>query len=137
MPIYEFSCKACGKVTEVMQRVGDPPPRCSACGSKRTARAVSRTSFHLKGGGWYADLYATPQPASADKADKAEAKEPGKGPGKDAGPEGKPAATTPPAGAEAPKAAPVEPGQGPTAGAKATPAPPSSRARRRPTRSRR
>jgi putative FmdB family regulatory protein len=72
MPIYEFKCARCGNLAEVVQRVGARPPPCPACGSKRMARAVSRTAFHLKGGGWYADLYATPRPG-ADKGDGAEA----------------------------------------------------------------
>ena len=72
MPIYEFKCARCGNLAEIVQRVGARPPPCPACGSKRMARAVSRTAFHLKGGGWYADLYATPRPG-ADKGEAAEA----------------------------------------------------------------
>jgi putative FmdB family regulatory protein len=88
MPIYEFNCAKCGKPTEVMQKLGERPPPCPHCGSKRMTRAVSKTSFALKGGGWYADLYSTPKPgdkkteggeapaAPSDKApsDKAAAK---------------------------------------------------------------
>jgi putative FmdB family regulatory protein len=66
MPIYEFRCARCGKLAEVVQRVGERPPPCPECGSKRMVRAVSRTSFQLKGGGWYADLYATPRPGKAE-----------------------------------------------------------------------
>jgi putative FmdB family regulatory protein len=62
MPIYEFNCGKCGRPTEVMQKLGERPPPCPHCGSKRMTRAVSKTSFALKGGGWYADLYATPRP---------------------------------------------------------------------------
>jgi putative FmdB family regulatory protein len=77
MPIYEFTCSKCGRPTEVMQRVGDRPPPCPYCGSKRMARAVSRTAFHLKGGGWYADLYATPRPGEkkGDAIDSAKTKD--------------------------------------------------------------
>ena len=75
MPIYEFKCARCGNLAEVVQRVGARPPPCPECGSKRMARAVSRTAFHLKGGGWHADLYATPRPG-ADKGDGAEAETP-------------------------------------------------------------
>ena len=60
MPIYEFVCEACGRLTEVMQKLNDPPPpACPECGEARLARLVSRTSFQLKGGGWYADLYSS------------------------------------------------------------------------------
>jgi putative FmdB family regulatory protein len=83
MPIYEFKCLKCGEPAEVLQRVGDRPPACPHCGSKRMSRAVSRTSFQLKGGGWYADLYATPRPGAA----KTEAAE-----GATVSPEAKPAA---------------------------------------------
>jgi len=62
VPIYEFVCEACGRLMEVMQKVGDPaPPACPECGGTRMARMVSRTSFQLKGGGWYSDLYSSPK----------------------------------------------------------------------------
>src|SRR5512137_1849959 len=75
MPIYEFSCAKCGNLSEVVQRVGARPPPCPVCGSKRMTRAVSRTAFHLKGGGWYADLYSTPRPGG-EKGEGAEAEKP-------------------------------------------------------------
>jgi len=80
------------------------------------ARAVSRTAFHLKGGGWYADLYATPRPGAdkgdggeADKSKGAEAsrtaeEKPKEGKAKDE----KPAAGARPEGAEKVAAPPVE-----------------------------
>jgi putative FmdB family regulatory protein len=102
MPIYEFSCAKCGNLSEVVQRVGARPPPCPVCGSKRMTRAVSRTAFHLKGGGWYADLYATPRPG----ADKGEGAEPAK-PAEGAAASPTPAAEKPAAGAKAePAAAP-------------------------------
>jgi putative FmdB family regulatory protein len=62
MPIYEYLCEACGRLTEVMQKVTDRPPgKCPECGSKKMAKVVSRTSFQLKGGGWYSDLYSKPK----------------------------------------------------------------------------
>lgn len=62
MPIYEFVCEDCGRLTEVMQKLTDPPPAaCPECGGGRMARMVSRTSFQLKGGGWYSDLYGSPK----------------------------------------------------------------------------
>lgn len=61
MPIYEYACEKCGKQIDVMQKVNDPAPEtCEACGAQGTlARMVSRTSFVLKGGGWYSDLYGS------------------------------------------------------------------------------
>lgn len=61
MPIYEYRCQKCGKELEVMHKVSDPAPavcpECKAEGSLE--KLVSRTSFQLKGGGWYSDLYSS------------------------------------------------------------------------------
>jgi putative FmdB family regulatory protein len=81
MPIYEYRCTNCGNTLEVMQKVSDPAPAsCTACEAKDSfERLMSRTSFQLKGGGWYSDLYgsvkkdakgdtaATPAAAPAEK----------------------------------------------------------------------
>jgi len=68
MPIYEYQCEACGGLSEVFQKVSDPAPDvCPSCNKPQAlTKVVSRTSFQLKGGGWYADLYSsTPKSASA------------------------------------------------------------------------
>lgn len=58
MPIYPYRCEACGKSTEVWAKMSDPPPEsCPHCGGGPLSRAVARTAFHLKGGGWYAQGY--------------------------------------------------------------------------------
>ncbi|TSC26563.1 FmdB family zinc ribbon protein [Corallococcus sp. Z5C101001] len=61
MPIYEYGCSACGKTIDVLQKISDPTPAaCTACGAPGTlTKQVSRSSFHLKGGGWYSDLYGS------------------------------------------------------------------------------
>jgi len=62
VPIYEYVCEACGRLTEVMQKVNDPAPAaCPECGAAKLAKLVSRTTFQLKGGGWYSDLYSSPK----------------------------------------------------------------------------
>ena len=67
MPIYEYVCQACGLRAEVIQKVDDPPPAaCARCGQGPMSRQVSRTSFQLKGGGWYADLYGSTPAKPAD-----------------------------------------------------------------------
>jgi len=67
MPIYEYACETCGKTTEQMQRIQDPPlQKCPTCGGP-LHRLVSRTSFQLKGGGWYKDLYSSAKPGSGSK----------------------------------------------------------------------
>jgi putative FmdB family regulatory protein len=60
MPIYEYVCEKCGALNEVIQKVDDPPPAaCEKCGSKKLSRQVSRSSFQLKGGGWYSEGYSS------------------------------------------------------------------------------
>ena len=58
MPIYEFLCKKCDTIEEFIQGVNDPNPKCDKCKSKME-KQMSRTSFILKGGGWYNDGYAS------------------------------------------------------------------------------
>lgn len=61
MPIYEYSCQSCGKIIDVLQKVSDPTPEaCTACGAGGSlTKVLSRSSFVLKGGGWYSDLYSS------------------------------------------------------------------------------
>src|SRR5713226_10217643 len=78
MPIYEYVCSKCGKPNEVLQKFDDPTPeKCDACGARHTlSRMVSRSSFVLRGGGWYSDLYAsTKKPASDSQKDATESKD--------------------------------------------------------------
>ena len=69
MPIYEYQCAECGQLEEVVQKLSDPPlSTCSGCSGKMQ-KIMSQSSFHLKGGGWYADAYSsTPQKGSDAKA---------------------------------------------------------------------
>jgi putative FmdB family regulatory protein len=76
MPIYEYDCSQCHQPSDALQKVNDPPPEvCPHCGARNTlSRLLSRTSFVLKGGGWYADLYSSSKP----KSDGGEPKSPTK-----------------------------------------------------------
>jgi putative FmdB family regulatory protein len=76
MPIYEYECSQCHQTSDALQKVGDPPPEnCPRCGAQHTlSRLVSRTSFVLKGGGWYADLYSSSKPKSDGGESKPAAK---------------------------------------------------------------
>lgn len=67
MPIYEYSCEQCGQTTDVWQKVDDPPPeQCEKCGQRHSMKKmVSRTTFVLKGGGWYSDLYSSTKKSEA------------------------------------------------------------------------
>jgi putative FmdB family regulatory protein len=65
MPIYEYQCENCHRMTEKLLKVSEKgPKKCEHCGGKLT-RVISRTSFQLKGGGWYKDLYASSKPGSS------------------------------------------------------------------------
>ena len=57
MPIYEFKCDSCGTVTERLQKMDDAPlKKCPKCGGK-VEKIFSRSSFQLKGSGWYVTDY--------------------------------------------------------------------------------
>ena len=58
MPIYEYICEKCGSHIEVIQKISDAPlKRCAKCRGK-LEKTVSRTSFQLKGSGWYVTDYS-------------------------------------------------------------------------------
>jgi putative FmdB family regulatory protein len=68
MPVYEYQCSACGHEFEREQRISeDPIKKCPQCGKLKAKRLISRTSFVLKGGGWYGDLYASQKPGGEKK----------------------------------------------------------------------
>jgi len=64
MPVYEYECKNCQKIFEIQQKISDEPLSiCPECGSP-VRKLMSMSSFQLKGGGWYADGYASTAAAS-------------------------------------------------------------------------
>ena len=70
MPIYEYICEKCGSHLEVMQKVSDAPlKRCSKCRG-RLEKIFSRTSFQLKGGGWYTTDYSGKSSSTSEKPEK-------------------------------------------------------------------
>lgn len=69
MPIYEYRCSECGKEFEMIRKFSDRPlKKCIHC-SGPVEKLISRSSFHLKGGGWYATDYAG-KGKTCGKADK-------------------------------------------------------------------
>lgn len=59
MPVYEYECSECTKVFEVQQKISDTPVKsCPECQAP-VKKLVSRSSFQLKGNGWYADGYSS------------------------------------------------------------------------------
>ena len=70
MPIYEYQCQNCSAVHELWQSMYDSDARkCPEC-SKPMYKLISRSSFQLKGGGWYEDGYCN------KKKEKGPAKKP-------------------------------------------------------------
>ena len=62
MPLYEYQCSKCQKTFEAIQKFSDAPLEvCSLCGGKPVSKMMSRTSFQLKGTGWYASDYKKPK----------------------------------------------------------------------------
>lgn len=59
MPIYEYKCCECGvsqeKLQSYMQRKDEVP--CKECNGAAKRLEVNKTSFTLKGKGWYKDGY--------------------------------------------------------------------------------
>jgi putative FmdB family regulatory protein len=93
MPLYEYECTACHKHTEKIQKFSDPEiTTCPHCGGE-LKRVISAPAFSMKGGGWYADGYASAKPAAAVSGESS------------ATPAATPAAAAPTAPASAPAAA--------------------------------
>ena len=59
MPVYEFECPE-GTITEELVRMDTKHINCPKCG-KRAKKIISPCTFELKGGGWFADGYASPK----------------------------------------------------------------------------
>lgn len=82
MPIYEYACGKCGHEFEVEQRITDDPIKtCPTCRSRKVKKLISQTSFVLKGGGWYSDLYSS----TGGKKDEGKESGDGKSDKKDSG----------------------------------------------------
>jgi len=47
MPIYDFRCKDCGKVSEIFLRSAGETARCPACGSNNVEKLIS-ASYMIK-----------------------------------------------------------------------------------------
>ncbi len=75
MPIYEYGCGGCGKVLEVIQKFSDAPlETCPECNGRLT-KLISKTSFQLKGTGWYVTDYARkPEPKTESSDSKTKSK---------------------------------------------------------------
>jgi putative FmdB family regulatory protein len=81
MPIYEYKCRKCGSLIEVLQKVHAAPLKiCSHCGGE-LKKQVSIPAIQFKGSGWYITDYAqkgTNHTAAPEKNSKKEEKPKGK-----------------------------------------------------------
>jgi putative FmdB family regulatory protein len=65
MPLYEYECSACHRRTEKIQKYSDPELTvCPHCGGP-LERTITAAAMVFKGGGWYADGYASHKPAAS------------------------------------------------------------------------
>lgn len=66
MPLYDYQCDECGHIFEVKRKRTDPEPEtCPKCGKPNPRRAISATSFQLKGSGWYVTDYKGVNPSTS------------------------------------------------------------------------
>jgi putative FmdB family regulatory protein len=77
VPIYEYTCEKCHAKAEIIHKVDEKPPEfCPKCHAKNTLKkAVTTSAFHLKGGGWYKDLYASSKSSEASSEAKSPSSE--------------------------------------------------------------
>ena len=75
MPIYEYSCKKCGKTIEVIQKFSDPVlKKHQGCGGSLT-KLISASAFQLKGTGWYVTDYVRKGKSGESESSKDSSKE--------------------------------------------------------------
>jgi putative FmdB family regulatory protein len=71
MPIYEYKCQNCGEEFELFRSITDNgSPDCKFCGGP-VKKLISRSSFHLKGTGWYVTDYAGKKSRGQDEKKEA------------------------------------------------------------------
>lgn len=58
MPLYEYKCLKCGRLTEKIEAVSGPHlKKCPHCGGK-VESVISAPAIQFKGSGWYVTDYA-------------------------------------------------------------------------------
>jgi putative FmdB family regulatory protein len=75
MPLFEYECKQCGTVFEVLQKSSEPALTIHAQCGGQLEKLISPSAFHFKGSGWYATDYAKNSYKAAAKDDKPAAPE--------------------------------------------------------------
>ena len=67
MPIYEYRCEKCNRDFELFRSITDEgTPSCKFCDGP-VNKLISRSSFHLKGTGWYVTDYAGRKPSGTEE----------------------------------------------------------------------
>ena len=73
MPIYDYSCSACGHELEVMQKISDDPLTvCPNCHADTLSKSVTAPSFRLGGNGWYETDFKTANKKNLSQSDSKE-----------------------------------------------------------------
>jgi len=71
VPIYEYRCDKCGQEFELFRSITEKgDPSCKSCGGS-VKKLISRSSFHLKGTGWYVTDYAGKKPSGQEEKKEA------------------------------------------------------------------
>ena len=76
MPIFDFTCEACGCSKELLRKISDPIlMECPECHKESFKKQVSAPSFQLTGSGWYVTDFKNKAKAKAkDSAIKTDTK---------------------------------------------------------------
>jgi len=78
MPLYEYKCRNCHRLSEVIQKFSDDPlTDCSECGGT-LEKVISAPAFHLKGSGWYKTDYGPKDGGKEETPPDSEPKKSGK-----------------------------------------------------------
>jgi len=70
MPLFEYSCDACGQRFEVIQKFSDVSQECRKCGKGPVHRLQSAPGIQFKGTGWYVTDYAKKSGSDSSPAGK-------------------------------------------------------------------
>lgn len=72
MPLYEYKCKKCGFMFEILQKPNAKPLKnCVQCGGE-VEKIISPPAIQFKGSGWYVTDYAQKQQPPSEKKDESE-----------------------------------------------------------------
>jgi len=70
VPLYEYKCRKCGRLTEKIENVSGPHlKKCPHCGGKVEA-VITAPSIQFKGGGWYVTDYGGKSTDGGSKTEK-------------------------------------------------------------------